>query len=1110
MFYLYQSNQLEKLFELLSAVTSIPLSSVFEEEVVVVQSQGMGRWITLQLAERGGICANMRFQLPATFMWQLFCSVNPSLPKRSAFTPEVMAWRIAAILEDEHFLSAHPSLSSYVLGQEPIRRFELAAKIADTFDQYLMYRPDWIDAWAAGRQLNLGVDEKWQQPIWQKLSETDGASHRVKMLEDLLGALKRGEKPQHLPERTIFFAISSMPPVYVEVLHKLSEYIDIALFVLNPCAEPWGHISKSNSQQASLFLEVSKPAGPDEWYVDVDHPLLASLGRQGRDFMDLLIEQHSAVLKDVFYPNEANSLLSQLQNDILHLTTPNKTFDLQSEDDSVQLHICHSPMRELEVLHDQLLRLFDKDPTLKPADVAVLMPDINTYAPLIDAVFSKREGVPYIPYGIADRALQSEQPLVNAFADLLKVLTSRFEVNTVLALLECQAIATKFNLQASDLPEIREWVEAAGIRWGRDAKHKEQLGLPPDELYTWRYGIDRLMLGVILPETSHRHLPLWQQIAPVELAVGKQNHQLAGLYAFVQCLFDWSEKLQAQDRSATQWVEVLHELLEAFFITEQLDDASLQPIRERVTQLSADARLAHYEKEIPVSWLIAWLEQGWKQAYGSTGFLSGGITFCAMVPMRSLPFKAICLLGLNDGDFPRHLQPHSFDLMQRHYRKGDRYRRFDDRYLFLEALLSARSYLYLSYVGTSIRDGSELPPSPLLAEVMDVIEATCAYDDRDKGVPNSIGKPVIDWKQSQLIRHPLQAFDPLYFQGNSRIQSFSAPLAEASGLAGSGSSIPKQWMTQLPIENLPPHELTTWLSCFRNPIRFLMTQRLGIKLPYLEEKLATVEPFQLDWMGKQKVREDLTSVIALQEQNEGVDYSLSNAHAVLPLGKLGKFAYQHEKESVLSALSELVKLPASLPERLPFKLSLSSGVLTGVLGGVHGIRLTSEGLVGGEPDKLRSYHKFTLWIQHLILCALTPNDIPLTSRWVGLDEKLTAEVFQLTPVKEPLIYLDQIAACFHEAWCKPLPFFIKSSDTCMCSFNKYEDEVKALKAASSEWDAPSYRYNAFQRGESENPYYQQMFRNESPINDEFVTLTKLLLSPMYEHAETMKLSGDAE
>lgn len=1087
MLHLYQANRLETLLELLLAVIRQPLPSPFEPEVVVVQSKGMARWITLQLAKRNGICANLQFPLPATFIWQLFRAMQADLPRRSGFSPDIMAWRIAEQLASPEVMALHPSLHHYLQQPDERRRYELAWQVADIFDHYLMYRPDWIEAWEQGRQLGLGEEERWQQPLWQRLAAQDSAPHRVRLLQHLLDRLAQGERPAHLPQRVILFGISAMPPAYVDILHGLSQQLDVCLFVLNPCQEAWGHLTRQ-PPQLDLLLEDAGPARPEDLYLDLGHPLLASLGRQGRDFMDMLVERHSGELHDLFVENEQPTLLARLQNDILYLREPAADHVLAEDDVSIQHHLCHSPMRELEVLHDQLLQLFEADPTLQPADVAVLMPDIHTYAPLIDAVFARREGVPYIPYGIADRSLLSQWPLLQVVEQLLQVAAGRFAAAEVLDLLSCPALARCFGIEEAELPLLRQWVEAAAIRWARDARHKVELGLPDDPAHSWQQGLDRLLLGVALPvELAEAEVPLFAGMLPVAVAEGSKAQLLARLAMFVEQLGQLHLRV-AEPLSAADWVAQLHQVLEQFFEPDEDEQQAVQHLRDTLAQLLEDTTLAGFGQTFGLPWLRRWLQRHSSQAYGSTGFLSGGVTFCAMVPMRSLPFRVLCLLGLNDGDFPRQLRPQSFDLVAQHYRRGDRSRRFDDRYLFLEALLSARQVLYLSHVGFSIRDGQSLPPSPLLAELLDVIRLSCADPDALSRV---------------TLAHPLQPFDARLFQPDAgRLRSYAAPYARAGVLAGLGEgSLAPLFQQPLPVRVVDSASLEEWLQCFRNPARYLLRERLSIWLDEPRAEPEGYEPFELDWHARQALRRWLQQAQGRPWGDAETVQCLVEADGLLPAGPMGGLMYQAERATLQPFLQALPGAAETLPP-LPFHWQGQQLRLQGVLG-QGSWRLTPSGLLGLRADRLRPADEFLLWIQHLLLCVLQPQDVACQSRWLAHDERNGAQWLQFERVAEPEPLLLDLEQAFSLAGNQPLPFFIKSAHAWFVAQQQGKD---AMKAAERVWLPPEHRHPG-QFGEGEQAYYRLLYRDHNPLEQAFCDWAQRLLAPMFAHREVSHEAG---
>ncbi|MCQ4269340.1 exodeoxyribonuclease V subunit gamma, partial [Pseudomonas stutzeri] len=461
---LYHAPDLETLGELATTLLAQPLADPFAPARIVVPSQGMGRWLTLELARKQGIAMQLDLQLPAAFVWDLSRTVLGSLPEQSAFAPSTLTWRLYGWLSEPANLQLTPRLAQYLDGGDERRRLSLAAKIADTFDQYLLYRDDWLAAWERGETLDLGADESWQALLWRELTK-NGHPHRARLLGDLLQRLYRDEPLTALPERLLVFGISSLPPHHLRVLDGLARHIDVVVCALNPSREAWGEIRDIRE------LARRPESAADDWYLDVGHPLLASLGKQGRDFFDALFALDGAEFG--LYSEDADlrddSLLHALQHDILRLRTrrPEERMALAADDRSLEVHVAHSPLREVEILHDQLLARFAADPALSPDQVVVLTPDIERYAPFIEAVFAAREGVPRIPYSLADRSLRAEVPLIEAFLQLLLLAQSRFTAEEVLAWLEQPAIARRAGIDNEDLPLLRDWLRDAGVRWGR-------------------------------------------------------------------------------------------------------------------------------------------------------------------------------------------------------------------------------------------------------------------------------------------------------------------------------------------------------------------------------------------------------------------------------------------------------------------------------------------------------------------------------------------------------------------------------------------------------------------------------------------------------------------
>lgn len=1083
---LYHAPDLETLGELATTLLAQPLADPFAPARVVVPSQGMGRWLTLELARKQGIAMQLDIQLPASFVWDLSRAVLGSLPEQSAFTPASLTWRLYGWLCEPANLALAPRLAQYLDGGDERRRLSLAAKIADTFDQYLLYRDDWLAAWERGETLDLGPDEAWQALLWRELTK-DGHPHRARLLGDLLQRLYRDEALAGLPERLLVFGISSLPPHHLRVLDGLARHIDVVVCALNPSREAWGEIRDVRE------LARQPESAADDWYLDVGHPLLASLGKQGRDFFDALFGLGGQEIG--LYSEDADlrddSLLHALQHDILRLRTrlPDERMTLADDDRSLEVHIAHSPLREVEILHDQLLARFAADPALSPDQVVVLTPDIERYAPFIEAVFAVREGVPRIPYSLADRSLRAEVPLIEAFLQLLLLAQSRFAAEEVLAWLEQPAIARRAGIDSEDLPLLRDWLREAGVRWGRDGRQRAALGLPDEAAFTWRQGLDRLLLGFAAPpQLAGDAAPLLGEHWPLDALEGARGQLLGRLVEFVERLGQLAEQL-ARPRPLAQWADDLQMLIDSLFDEREAGDTLLQ-LSQACAALREQAQAAGLERPLDVELVHQQLSAALQQGGGASGFLTGAVTFCTMVPMRSLPFRLVCLLGLDDGAFPRRNPPAGFDLIARHPRRGDRARRLDDRYLLLETLLSAREALYLSYVGRDPRDNAELPPSVLLSEVLEAVDMTAVCrSERARDPASTDASLPKEWKASMAITvpHPLQPFAPGNFAGPPRA-GFSAPwFRAAQRLAAPPEPAPpfasllaepdEAWLT------LEPSQL---LQCFRHPARFLLEQRLGQRLADTRQALASDEPFELElpaWNGLRQL-----SLQALEHGwSDADERRLASAAGWLPPGELGQALWGKLRGPVRAFAPRLFELrPQAVPEPLAVDISLAGVRVHGWLDGV-----TPSGLFGWKLGRLGEWDLPAFWLRHLLLnLSATPG--------IARDSLLLSPAgdWRLGPLANAAQLLEPWLAAYRSAIREPLPLLPRSSHAFARGYRNpargSEPVDTARKRAREAWLGGEFSPIA---GECEDPWNALAFRDRDPLDERFEALAEALIGP---------------
>jgi exodeoxyribonuclease V gamma subunit len=1046
---LYQSNMLDALLKLYLAVRE-PASDPLVPETLLVPSLGMQRWLQLELAREQGIAANLDFKLPASFVWQLITRIFPEVPRRSAFDPEVLAWRVLEALPRINELDG-AALSANWKAADAAGRYELAWRVADVFDQYLIYRPDWLRFWESGKRLGLGPDENWQAALWQELTAS-GEPHRARLLGDLEQKLRQGQVPG-LPSQLAMFGVSSLPPMIWRLLTALGEHIEINLFMLNPSQEYWGQLRRGDAGEGA-------------------HPLLASLGQQGRDFINTVAASgiNEPVKSQAFVAPQTGSVLAALQADLLaqKVRGEGDRLVVAANDNSLQVQVCHSALREVEVLHDQLLMQFEKNPTLMPDDVLVMCTDIQRYAPLIEAVFATRKTPAAIPYTIADRRLETEEPLLRRFADLLALPGSRFEVERVLALLEEPALRARFELDEADVPVIRRWCEQLHVRWGRDAADREKRGLPTDVPMTWRDALVRLQLGFALPAqvTAHADARFAGRIPAEAVFTVGQAQVMARLSLLLESLLEW-EQLLAYSRSLDEWADTLEKLLAAFFAETDESQEALQYLRNAVLELRDQARRASEAGVQPFAVIRRWLNRQVKGLESRRGFLHGAVTFCAMVPMRSLPFKMIVVLGMDDGAFPRQQKPWPFDLMAGNPVAGDRSRRQDDRYLFLETLLAARETLYLSYVGLSDVDGTVRPSSPVLAELMDQVRATVDVPDEKT------------FRQCFYTEHALQPFSPRYFlsdttSGAEKLFSFSERFAAASRLAGVKiENAGAAFSSPLPA---PPDDLLTispqrFERFLSHPQRFFLRERMGVNIPYASEGLSDEEPVEL--IDQRGLRHRLYRQSALTL--DGL-----RAEGLLPSGTWGAQLGAEQAETIEQVRQRVQALQATSLAAVRIHEVVNGVSFVGVLDDV-----TSAGLVRVSlENKIYATDVLCLYFSHLLLCATRPEGAELCSHLVGLNETVT-----LQPVGNARQALAEFAAAYKDGLCWPLPLFRRATPAWL--------KKQSIDAARTAWEGNDYGV----AGDGDDAWIKLLWRNADPLDERFTHWAERLYGPIKAEVE---------
>ncbi|NUF28291.1 exodeoxyribonuclease V subunit gamma [Gilliamella sp. ESL0254] len=1027
MFTIYHSNQVDLLKSIVSELMRRqPLEDVFTPDIVMVQSQGMAQWLQIALADELGIVANVDFLFPTQFIWQLYQTLLPEAPIENSYNVESMSWRLYYLLPQVIKQPEFSALKHYLdIDKQDRKQYQLATRIARLFDQYLVYRPDWLAKWEANQnvaELNHHSDEVWQAELWRKLISISQPYHRAniyqQMLEILLDNNFDRSRLDPLPSRIFIFGITSLPPIYLSLLSALGRHIDVHLMFNNPCKWYWGDIVEK--QLSDIFNTPEKSP----------NPLLTSWGKLGRDNLFLLQDFNNKQDIDVFADQNRDCLLHAIQQDILDLyPMVDAQQPVELADKSVSFHACHSEQREVEVLYDYLLSVFDADPTLELRDCIVMVSDIDKYVPYIRAVFGNAYEKRYLPFTISDQKARNIDPIVQGFFTILNFPQSRFTAEELFNLLEIPAISEKFAISESQLTLLRTWIIESGIRFGLESAH------------SWLFGLERLLLGYTMSSEQGG----WQQILPYDGATGLDAELIGQLAEFIKIVSKWFTAL-SEEKTLVEWQSCCLELINDFFVDTPQRESILLMIEEEWQKLINSGLAANYTDNISITILHDAMQSRLEQNHLAHRFLVGRINFCTMMPMRSIPFKVVCLLGMNDGDYPRTSLPLDFDLIAHHPRRGDRSRRNDDRYLFLEAILSAQNQLYISYIGRDIKDDSERYPSILVDELWEYIAQY--YNKPVNQVDSSTNN--LDFLR---VNHTRTPFNPQNFLQDPK--SYADEWLPAALQRGENQDFISE-IAAISVDNINLDELKRF---YQHSIRLFLQKRFNFYINYLDDTLPDAENFNLDSLQRYQLNLQILNQLITKESQQSNDcYQHLALTGDLPDGAFGQIIYHEQNEAMQSLANKICqeRLEITTQEvNLAISLNQQHYQLQGWLPHIQ-----DDGILTWRPSKLSIRDGISLWIDHLVYCILNPDKVESQSRIYGREENEWR--FSHFPSNEAMAILTSLIEGYVQGINQPLLLPVQCAwNWLIAAYNKKTGEViaseKAINQLLNTWQGGLYQ-----------------------------------------------------
>jgi exodeoxyribonuclease V gamma subunit len=1040
MWHLHRAERADALVRALGELLAEPPEDPFASEVVAVPAKGVERWLAQQLSHRlgaaggrgDGVCAGVSFPSPAAMVAAAVAAATDIDTEHDPWQPERAVWPLVEVIDESLGEPWCAPLGAHLGDAGRGRRYAVARHLAELFASYAAHRPELLTAWLSGGSVPeaAAADLSWQPELFRRLRARIAAPGPAERLEAACAVLRADPAVAALPARLSLFGPTRLPAEHLTVLAALAEHRDVHLWLPHASPALWSAVPlPSTVPQRRADPTAATPR----------HPLLGSLGRDARE-LQLRLAAAAPRHVDTHHPapdRPPGTLLERLQADLREDRAPDGRFVVAPEDRSVQVHSCHGPDRQVEVLREVVLGLLQSDPTLEPRDVLVMCPDVETFAPLVSACFGLADGPDahpgqHLQVRLADRALRQVNPVLDTVAQLLELADSRITASQLLDLLASAPVRTRFDLDEADLERLRELVLRSGVRWGLDGPHRAPFQLDGFPQNTWAAGLDRLLLGVAMSGAEHEWLGTALPMSEVESGdVGRVGR----LAEFVDRLAAVLGGL-AGEQSLERWIAVLRHGLDVLTLVTGTDEWQGTQAR---AELAAAVRAAGPHAATVALGLAdvrGLLAERLRGRPTRANFRTGTLTVATLVPMRSVPHRVICLLGLDDGVFPRAGVPDGDDVLAREPLVGERDPRSEDRQLLLDAICAATEHLVVVHSGADERSGARRPPAVPLGELLDAVEATAG--------PDALGAVV--------VRHPLQPFDARNFGPGApaRPGPFSFDRAELAGAraAGGTKSPPAPFLA----EPLPPAEgpavvgLDELVVFVEHPTKEFLRQRVGLSLYTADEQQTDALPVDLDGLATWAIGDRLLRDRLAGRPLDGCRQA-EWRRGELPPGALGEAVLARVLDDVEPLVAAAQPYRSGDADDRDVDVALPDGTrVVGTVGGLHG-----SVLLRVEFSRLAAKQRVRAWVRLLALTAATRQ--PWRSVTIGRGTRhglAMATAGPLDPDRAAQV-LAELVAMRRAGLCEPLPLPTVSGHTYATVRRGGADAASALEEALRKW-----------------------------------------------------------
>ena len=1093
----------QSLHTLLQKLLNTCKNAPFTNEVIVTQEHAMSTWVSLQIAQQNGLFFQLKTCFLHGLLQDLYLLIQPTkrLLDPYEYNPHVLTWKIMHLLSNPKY-KQHRSfrpLWNYLQQPHSIDQLSLCYRLAHVYDKYLLLRHTTLLKWEQTPHPHKhGCG--WQAILWKAIVNESKFPHIAAIRDVLIQTLETQSIP-NLPQHIHVFGMSHLPSFHLDLFEQLAKHTAVTFYIYTPFGEG-----------------------------DKQHPLLSQYAKRGMQLWKQVTSKAHHFLQDPPYsqlnqqtkPNVFQHLkhcLLETKNVSTHLTKPKDAF-LKKEDTSIQVHICTSPSREVEVMYHRLLWLVH-EMHYKPSEILVAAPEINIYIPMIEALLDNPEtDFMRLPYNVAQKRKQApHQTIISDFLALLDLIKGRVEVSEVFSFVSRQRMMQELQLSHYELTYLKDLFKKANTTWGAD--EQREIGLPPFKEGSWQWSIHRIVAGYGMLPVENK---LYRQTSVMHHPLENDQQEAFGRFAFFMQEVRKQKKIFETNASLNEWSNRLEELLKTSLLAskKQFLSAEENALIHSLHHLKEIQCLSRFETDISFELIDLFLRQILSQSSGSRNFYRGGITFGNMTATKELPYKVIYLMGLN-GDvpdcpsFPAKETFLSFDLLKQ--KQADEVsKKQEDTYLFLEHMMSCQEMFFMSYTGIDLQHNKPYLPSIVVSDLQEVIKSLFSLEQQGDVV-----------EQLQYL-HPAYNFEKEYFYkvstpSQKRLWTYSrndATIASNLYLKKKNTPIKQQkssiHSTDATTKEVPlTIELNQLIAFLKNPPRFTYKNQLQVAFPTPNLEDSDHEPFELNGLQKYLLAQKMNT------KTESFDeiYRYAQTRAELPLGEIGRQQYKNLYKEVVKHQIFVSPLESANPATIQQSLSLATHHLSGSLC-IH----NEKQLLFSHFATFKPKYLIEPWVSLLFFGALitegvyvVPSTAANSSTTINeiealLINKETVHRLRLNP-KDSLAILHSLIQLYQQAHHECLPFFPSASYHYLKTFldaqfptkkdkvplTEKEAHQKAIKTAANKYEG---RDNVHAK-QIKDPYISFAYRDVDPftfpVDKTFCSLSKTVFSPLLQKQE---------